>query len=208
MSGDDPSIRPGELDRGPARRNRRGRAPRKVDPAYLERAALHYLERFASSSANLRRLLLQKVRRSAAAHGTDPEEGRAAVEALILRFAGAGLLDDEAYARGRAASLHRGGASSRTIRGKLAQKGIDGELAAAALAELGPGRDELDLAAACSFVRRRRLGCWRAGGLSPERRAKELAALGRAGFDLGVARRVLACATREELDELARQGCG
>src|SRR5690349_25011624 len=105
MSGDDPSIRPRELDRGPARRNRRGRAPRKVDAAYLERAALHYLERFASSSANLRRLLLQKVRRSAAAHGTDPEEGRAAVEALILRFAAAGLLDDDAYAKARAATL-------------------------------------------------------------------------------------------------------
>jgi regulatory protein len=174
-----------------------------VDAAYLERAALHYLERFASSAANLRRVLLRKVRRSAEAHGTDAEAGRALVEALIARFAASGLLDDAAYARARAATLHRRGASRQAIQGKLAAKGIDAELAAAALGEIGDDGAALDLAAACNFVRRRRLGCLARRGVPEERRDKDLAALGRAGFPLAIARRVLACRSAEELDALA-----
>src|SRR5689334_22440028 len=106
MSGDDPSMRRRQLDPGAARRNRGRGAARKVDAGCLDRAALHYLERFATSSDNLRRVLMQKVRRSAEAHGTDPEEGRALVEALVARFAASGLLDDAGYARARAATLH------------------------------------------------------------------------------------------------------
>ena len=74
----------------------RRRPPRKATPRYLENAALHYLERFATSAENLRRVLMRKVDRSARAHGTDPDEGAAAVEALIERFVRAGLLDDDA----------------------------------------------------------------------------------------------------------------
>ena len=57
------------------------RLPRQATAAYLENAALHYLERFASSSANLRRVLMRKVARSARAHGTDPAEGAGLVDA-------------------------------------------------------------------------------------------------------------------------------
>jgi regulatory protein len=192
----------------PARpgRNGRGRAGprvRKVDAAYLERAALHYLERFASSAANLRRVLLRKVHRSAEAHGTDPDEGRGLVDALVARFAASGLLDDAAYARARAATLHRRGASRQAIRGKLAAKGIDADMAAVALGEIAEDGAALDLAAACNFVRRRRLGCLARRGAPEERRDKDLAALGRAGFPLDVARRVLACRSADELDALA-----
>ena len=35
--------------------------PRQVTPAYLQRAALAYLERYASSAENLRRVLKRKV---------------------------------------------------------------------------------------------------------------------------------------------------
>jgi regulatory protein len=202
MSGDDPSIRARQLDRGGAERNRAGRAPRKVDAAYLEKAALDYLGRFASSSANLRRVLLRKVRRSAEAHGTDPGEGTALIDALVARYTAAGLLNDDAYARARAATLHRRGVSSRTIRGKLAQKGIGEDAAAAALDELGGGPDALDLVAACHFVRRRRLGCCRRSGDPAASREKDLAALGRAGFALDLARRVLACRSEAELEAL------
>ena len=57
-------------DQPPARK-----PPRRVTAQYLENAALHYLQRFASSSASLRRVLMRKVDRSAQAHGTDPAEG-------------------------------------------------------------------------------------------------------------------------------------
>ena len=51
-----------------------------------EHAALYYLGRYASSSANLRRVLMRKVERAAAAHGADPAEGAKLVEDLIARY--------------------------------------------------------------------------------------------------------------------------
>ena len=80
---------------------RKRRGPRKATPKHLENAALHYLGRFASSAANLKRVLMRKVQRSARFHGTDVDEGRTTVERLVARFARAGLIDDEAYAAAR-----------------------------------------------------------------------------------------------------------
>src|SRR6266849_856223 len=109
------------------------RLPRRVTAAHLENAALHYLERFSSSSANLRRVLMRKVARSARAHGTDPAEGVGLVEA--------------AYAVQKAASLRRRGASRYGIRGKLAVKGVDAEFIDAALERLDGERGSGDLGA-------------------------------------------------------------
>src|SRR3546814_10062636 len=68
---------------GPAAR--RKRQPLKATPERLERSALYYLERYDSSSGHLRRLLRRKVALSARVHGTDAEEGRAAVDRVIAR---------------------------------------------------------------------------------------------------------------------------
>lgn len=181
----------------------RRRGPRRISAQYIENAALHYLERFASSSGNLRRVLMRKVARSAQAHGDDPAEGARMVEALVTRYLAAGLLDDRAYAVQKAASLQRRGTSRHGIRGRLALKAVDAELVDAALTEL----DETaggDLAAACALVRRRRLGPCRPAAARADHAQKDLASLARAGFSFDVARRVLAVPDSEALDALAR----
>src|SRR4051812_10987193 len=174
--------------------------PRRVPPQYLENAALHYLQRFASSAAQLRRVLMRKVVRSAEAHGGDPAEGAAWVEALIERYRSSGLLDDKLYAEAKAGSLHRRGASTRAIRGKLAVKGIDPDTAAAALAvvEAETGGDP-DSAAAAALARRRRLGPCRRGERAAFR-DKDLASLGRAGFSYETARRIVDAQDPESLE--------
>jgi regulatory protein len=96
--------------RSPARK-----PPKRVTPQYLENAALHYLERFASSTTNLRRVLMRKVDLSAKAHGTDREEGARWIDELLARYVRSGLLNEETYARMRTESLLRRGASSRMI---------------------------------------------------------------------------------------------
>jgi regulatory protein len=169
----------------------RTKQQKPVTAQYLENAALHYLQRFASSSANLRRVLMGKVERSARAHGTDREEGAAMVEALVERYLRSGLLDDKAYAEAKAASLHRRGTSTRGIRGKLSMKGLESDQIDAALEtvdEETPG--DTELAAAIALARRRRLGPFRISGRA-EHRDKDLAALGRAGFGYQTARRVV-----------------
>ena len=68
-------------------RNAPRKPPRKVSPAYLERAALAYLERFAASAESLRRVLLRKVERSARAHDTDRDFYLTATEAIAYGLA-------------------------------------------------------------------------------------------------------------------------
>ncbi|MDG5495789.1 RecX family transcriptional regulator [Niveispirillum sp. BGYR6] len=174
-----------------------GRKIRRVTPEYLDRAALHYLERFASSSANLRRLLLRRVMASAQAHDTDPAQGAEWVEALIARYLRSGLLNDGLYAEMKARGLQRRGGSTRAIRQKLRAKGLEDAEVDAAMGELeGAETGEADLAAAIAYARRRRLGGFRPDrGLDADaaraRRDKDIAALARAGFDLETARLVI-----------------
>lgn len=166
--------------------------PRRISATYLENAALHYLERFASSAENLRRVLMRKVNRAAEFHGDDPAQGAALVEALLARYRASGLLDDAAYAGAKSRSLHRRGSSGRAIRQSLAQKGVGAEVIDAALSDLAEeAGEDRELAAARNYARRRRLGCWRPEESRADHRDKDLAALGRAGFSWAIAVKAL-----------------
>lgn len=166
--------------------------PRRMTAERIENVALHYLSRYSSSSGNLRRVLMRRVARAAAAHGDDPAVGAELVEALIVRFLRSGLIDDRAYAAQKAASLQRRGTSRFGIRGKLRQKSVDADLVDQALEQLDEsGKGAGELAAACALVRRRRLGPCRPPAKRAAMRQKDLAALARAGFGLDVARRAL-----------------
>ncbi len=145
-----------------------------------------YLERYTSSSANLRRVLTRKVANRCRLRGEDPSGFREAIDDVVEKSLRIGLIDDVRYAEGRVASLRLRGGSARAIRAKLAQKGVDGETIAAAL-ESHTGDDE---EAALAFARRRRLGPFRPGERAPYR-DKDLAAMGRAGFGYGVAKRIV-----------------
>ena len=188
-----------------ARKVRARAARRPLTAAALENAAVHYLSRFASSSGNLKRVLLRKVAR-AAQNGEEgqAEAGARMVDALIARYLENGLLNDRAYAVQAASSLVRRGASRFSIAGKLAQKGVDSELVTETIAALDEDGSASELAAACALVRRRRLGPYRAPGKRAEFRDKDLASLARAGFRLDLARRVLRAKDVEALERLAR----
>ena len=173
-------------------RSRKRRQPMKATAAALERSAQHYLERYETATGHLRRLLMIKVARSAQVHGTDAEEGAAVVESLLERFQRAGVLDDRRFARARVRSLHRKGCSRAMVRARLAAKGLARGVIDQALDEAEGSAEERDLTAAVTFARRRRLGPFRAAGRE-ERRERDLAALGRQGFDYETARRVIDC---------------
>lgn len=174
-----------EAQSGATRRRERP-VPRAVTPAYLDRAALAYLERFASSADNLRRVLKRKVERRCRIRNEDPGPFLALLDDVLARAVRCGLVDDCRYAEGRVASLRRRGGSARAIASKLAAKGVSREAAAAALAN---GEDD-EIAAASALARRRRLGPYRTGERALYRE-KDLAALARAGFAFGIARQVI-----------------
>lgn len=175
------------------------KVPAKITPSYLENAALHYLERFASSSANLRRVLMRKVARSIAHWGGESQDHVAQVDATLLKLARLGYLNDAAYAESKVRALHRSGKGTRTIRATLAAKGVGDDHAEAALDALAEDVAEPDLAAAIRLARKRRLGPFRHDDRAALRN-KDLAALARAGFAFDTCRRVIDAETPEDLE--------
>ncbi|HEY4136151.1 MAG TPA: regulatory protein RecX [Alphaproteobacteria bacterium] len=198
----EPGAAPG--DKPPARRE--PRPVRKVTAQYLENAALYYLGRFSASSGHLRQLLLRRVDRSARAHDTDPVAGREMVDALIARFLRSGLLDDSAYAAGRARSLRRRGASRSVIAQNLRAKRVTSDdiaeaVVAADADSLADGEDA-ELQAAWRLARRKKLGPYRRQEQRADLRMRDMGAMARGGFPYAIARRVIDAASLDDAPPL------
>lgn len=179
---------------------RRPKIPRKVTPTSLDNAALYYLGRFATSSQNLRQVLLRRVGRAAKHHDTDVQACALMIDELIERYLGSGLLDDAVYARAQGASLNRRGKSVRAIRGWLRQKSVPVDIIEDAIGALSAEIGEPDLAAAIAYARRRRFGPYRNKDKTQDSRDKELAAFARSGFSYGLARRIVEASDIDELE--------
>jgi regulatory protein len=201
-----PDRAPREPDGKPAPRRER-KVPRKVSAQSLENAALFYLARFSAPSAQLRRVLLRRVDKSVKAHGTDPAEGRRLVDELVERYRRSGLVDDAAYAAGKARSLRRRGISRLIIGRTLRAKGLSADDSAAALAGLaenGTSDADSEVAAAARLAQRKRLGPLRPKSTRAELRQRDMAALARAGFSYDVARRVVDAESTDALEAMIR----
>jgi regulatory protein len=162
-------------------RNKKPRPP--LDEEGLERLALFYVGRYATTRAKLAAYLARKVTE----RGWNGA-GRAPVEPMIERFAALGYVDDAAFASARAASLGRRGYGERRVAEALRAAGIgeaDGE---AARKESRDGA----WAAALRFAERRRLGPWAREAPDWAGRQKAAAAMLRAGHPVDLVRRLLA----------------
>ena len=163
------------------------RIPRPVSEEYLFRAGVHYLERYASSTANLERVLARKAERRARLRGDEIVSHEALLEAAVAKIRDLGLLNDEAYAQSRLDSLRRRGTSRRHVAAKLGAKGVPRDIVEAVMAT-----DETDEASAARrYAQRRRLGPYRSGDPVPKR-DRDLASLMRAGFSFPHAVQALA----------------
>lgn len=162
------------------------------DAAALREAALLHLSRFAASEAQLTSVLQRRIDRwvrRAEAEGQDEgaifrgrDDARAAIAPAIAALRDLGVLNDEEFATSRATRLTREGRSRRATLAHLVARGIDQETAEEAL----PEDEARDLAAACAFLRRRRLPPFAEGD-----RLRALAALARAGYDRDTAEQAL-----------------
>lgn len=163
-----------------ARHPRRPRPP--LDEAALKELGLAYVARFATSRSKLADYLRRKLRERGWAG-----PGEAPVAAIVDWAAGAGFIDDQAYALGRARTLGDRGYGERRVAMALRAAGIDEEDGAQA-------RDfsrETAEKAALKFARRKRIGPFAEG--VPDRRDSDraLAAMIRAGHPFELAKRIL-----------------
>jgi regulatory protein len=164
----------------------------------LANAALFYLSRYASSSGNLRRVLMRKVARSAAHYGDDPAPLKPIVDALVAQHCGTGAVNDALYAESQTRALRRRGGSTRAIVQKLNAKGVPSEIIAETASALS--EDGGDLEAAYRLARRRRLGPFRTASRA-EHRQRDMATLGRAGFGYQTAAAIVDADDVESLAE-------
>ena len=117
-----------------------------------------------------------------------------AAEAVLDRFTEVGLIDDAAFAAAWVTSRQAGrGLARRALTQELRTKGVDGEVAAAAVAELDP---QLEWDTARRLVQRKAPAMRRLDRVTAERRL--IGMLARKGYGGGLAGIVV----REALDDL------
>ncbi|WP_226638367.1 regulatory protein RecX [Novosphingobium profundi] len=168
------------------------RNPRPLDLPRLEEMALAYVARFATTQAKLRAYLVRKVRE----RGWEGEDAPP-LDALVDRYAQAGYVDDETWARMKAGSLLRRGYGARRVREALNQAGVDEDVRE----DMAPGEAQ-QREAALALARRRRLGPFsRLEEMDRPTREKHIAALLRAGHGLEVARRIIEASDERAAEE-------
>lgn len=196
------------MDKKPASQPKNKRPPRKISARYLENAALYYLQRYATSVDNLRRVLTRKVNRSCTFHDVPPDEFYPQIESLLARYIQSGLLNDQGYASARVASLRRQGKSRQAIFSKLQTKGLGKDAIAAALAALDQDAGEntdLEMVAAVKLARKRKLGRFNPSPetdplLRRKETQREMGIMARGGFSFDVARQALDAALDDDAD--------
>lgn len=156
-----------------------------LDGEALERLAIAYVGRFATTRAKLATYLRRKL----AERGWDGEDAPP-VDAIVARFADAGYIDDRGFAEARGASYTRRGYGERRLAERLRADGIKEDDAEPARRAAG----ENAWAAALAFARRRRIGPFAKERADQAGMRKALAAMMRAGHPFDLARRIVVAA--------------
>ena len=172
-------------------RDRPRRVVPPLDAAALDRLALRYVERFATTRGRLAAYLTRKIRERG--WDGDPADPVAVAE----RMAALGYVDDRAFAEARGTALARRGFGARRVTADWRAAGIGEEDAGA----LAPEVEARAVEAALAFARRKRIGPYGTGEVDRDLRHKHLAAMLRAGHGMDLARRIVALAPGEDLPE-------
>lgn len=147
-------------------------APKPLDAAALERLALRYVERYATTRARLRQYLARKLREGGWEGADAPE-----IDSLAERMAELRYVDDRAFAENKAAAMGRRGLGTRRVEQALRHAGVEAPDVEAVTVVDG---DEA-LESALRFAKRRRIGPFSAAPAEPELVRKQVAAMVRAG---------------------------
>ena len=154
-----------------------------TESAGLERCALRYVERYATTRGKLASYLRRKIRE----RGWEGE-GDVPIDALVDRFAALGYVDDQAFAEMRTVSMTRRGYGKRRIDAALQAAGIAREDLAQPDEEAA---SQQAIAAALNFAKRRRIGPFGPETNDPVAARRAFAAMVRAGHTIDMIRKIL-----------------
>lgn len=162
-------------------KNKTRRPVRKITKQRLKNIGLYYLQRFESSTDNLRQVLRRRIHKYAFQNPEfDRGEAENWVEELLSEFQNYGYISDERYAELKVKDYMAAGKSLRYIQGKLKAKGIDENL----IEQFAEEQDYDPLDAAMKMARKKHLGPFRQNEEERrELRQKDMRTLVAAGFD-------------------------
>ena len=161
-----------------------------LDAASLDRLALRYVERFATTRSRLAQYLVRKIRERG-------WEGASADPAAVAeKLAELGYIDDRAFGEARAAAMGRRGLGKRRVTGALHQAGIVEEDRDAIVSAV----EDRALETALAFARRRRIGPFALVRAERPEREKHIAAMIRGGHDFTLSRRIASLGPGEEIE--------
>jgi regulatory protein len=165
------------------------RALPPLDAADLERFALRYVERYATTRAKLASYLVRKLReRGWSGEGAPDPEG------LAQRMADLGYIDDRTYAESKAGAMARRGLGARRVRQALRFAGVQ----QADVEALAPAIEADGVASAIAFARKRKIGPFGREMADRSTQNKQVAAMIRAGHSPTLARALVRMAPGDD----------
>lgn len=153
-----------------------------LDQAGLQRLALAYVGRYATTKKKLSTYLTRKIRD----RGWDGERAPR-VDAVVDQMVALHYVDDKAFAQMKSDGLTRRGYGPARVRVALRSSGVSDEDGSEALA----ATETSAMDAARAFAKRKRLGPFGATQLDQAQHQKALAAMCRAGHSFEIARSIL-----------------
>ena len=188
----------------PSKKSTKEWIPPAMTADYLRGATSQYLGRYVPSKYQLKQVLWRKINKNIRDRGSGNRSDyeMMVVDELAYREK-TGDLDDVRFADSWVESLHRRGKSKLQIRVKLQQKGISKTIITKSLEVLEEGEEDHALIAAVRYARKRRFGPFQTDLKKRiDRKQKDVAAMMRAGHSYDCIKKIMACQTLDEIEEI------
>ncbi|TGX55566.1 hypothetical protein E5A73_00025 [Sphingomonas gei] len=161
--------------------------------ADLERLALRYVERYATTRGRLADYLRRKIRERGWSDEASPD-----LAALAQRMADLGYINDLLFAESKAGAMGRRGLGARRVGQALRHAGIED----ADLEMVAQGVEAGAKSSAIAFARRKRIGPFAREAAERSEQEKQLGAMLRAGHALDLSRKIVRMSPGEDPDAL------
>ena len=154
---------------------------------YLKRSAYRYLEKYATSEANLIFILTRKADKIIAedeSQSDNREHVSEWVKEITASCVKSNLVNDRLYAEARVNSFLNSGNSLAIMKNKLRAKGVPTDIISDVIGAVSLKRPNINLQSCIKYARKRRFGPFRTRNIQETTENKEQASMARAGFHM------------------------
>ena len=159
-----------------------------INKEILKKYALNYIEKYNSSKKNLKYVLLRKVKKNIISNNENIKKYELDIIEIIKELEDQKIINDDVYANSKIYSYLNLGKSKQAIKYNLLKKGVEKEKIEKAIDKFENEIPNLEHNSAIIYARKKKLGQY---GNGKNNKEKDLAKMARAGFNYGIALKVL-----------------